>query len=234
MFEIELPNHDSIRPVKIYHRWDIKEEDIVTFDNIKAEHRERYLELDDGSGWYVKVYGVNDYSISTGIGMLRREDYVHQGTLRPVGTFYSGVKKGSQHELVAPYKKWEIALAKTVVSKGYKPRWTERIKMLTLEELQRVADNKDIKAEWFIDRIKDEAENPNATSMGRLKAIGILARIMGTEIEKPITNDRPLLSATINIRQNRRQALPDNKDMEELLTNILDVEHTVVEEEKDA
>jgi hypothetical protein len=191
--------------VSVYHRWDIdNEEDIVGIEATK-EDIGKFFDFKDGSGWYGKIRGVNDIAIRTNMCVVRKKDYVHQSHIRFPHTNYSGVMRTEEHELVRPFTRTEKGLTGCLL-KGKRLKYlSERVKMLTMKKLQEGLKDNGINEDEILDLLKNAARKGNE----KIKAITILARIGGVELEAPKTVSQPLLNVNNNFTIQDRRRNPE-------------------------
>lgn len=233
MMELKLETTRGRRTlITIFHRWDVNPDDIVKVKDCTPEDAGRYLDFEDGSGWLVPIINVYEYTIRTTLCVVKKADYVCKANIHGPNMAYTGAPKSEEHPYVVPYNAYEKRLADFALSGKYTPkRWTARLRMLTLSKLREEAATRGLTEKYFIDKLMLEAEREKGTIGDRLKAIAILGRIMGVELDKKESHGgsrQPLFgNVSITTIQDDRRTQAQVVDFEELpapkeMTNITD------------
>ena len=221
--------HRTYHTNTIYHIWDIPANRKIHTDvkEVKPEHVGDFFQFDDGSGWLSPILTVFPYTIRTELCVIRKQDYVHKANVHPSKVNYTGMKSSHEHFLVRKPTFKERSLARDIAKGKYTPtKWTERMKVLTIEEMQKAGKKLGVDETYFIDKLKGFIEQPTGTIEGKTKALVTLGRVMGVELE----NNKAIGSGnTFNlfntVQQQRRNSIPppETKDMKEILSVYTEV-----------
>lgn len=215
------------RDVTLYHEWDIEDKnDIIDPRNSMKmltyrDVRNKFFKLTDGSELYVKILNKTFKAITTEIGIIKILDYCSFCIIRYPYSNYTGVRSPEEHPLARPYRRTEHLMCGQYISQGKaisKKKITPRIKKMLKDKLKEIAENKGIDAEWIIDRVVSEADNPKNKGAERLEALKMLGRMQGVELDKgavpAVQMNQPLFNFTSNnIQEQRRNQLDESKEI---------------------
>lgn len=134
LFKVTYNGRDYDVPT--YHRWDVGDEDVVSWSDCTKEDAGKYIMFDDGTELYTKVITCNYAVIRTEAGSFRRDDIVHLCIPKYKHSNYSGVISKDEHPLVRPYTRGEKALA-TRMANGEELKFiSNRVKMLCKDNIK--------------------------------------------------------------------------------------------------
>lgn len=214
------------RDVTLYHEWDIEDKnDIIDFNAERGkvytyrETRDKFFKFTDGSDLYVKIKSATFKAIVTEIGVVKIRDYCSFCIIRYPYTNYSGVRSPEEHPLSRPYRRSEHLICGNFISRGKTiSKMTPRIVKMLRDKLKEMSESRNIDADWFIDKIMAEANNPKSRGAERLEAIRMLGRMQGVELDKgsvpAINMSNPLFNFnTPSIQDRRRNMLDESKEI---------------------
>ena len=173
-----------------YHSNDIDDSmKLTNWNALTSLDIDKFILMDDGSELFAKITYVNgDYVRTTG-GTFRIKDIIHCAIPKYEFNGYSGASSKTEHFLVRPPSKNEIAkVNQTLSGKKMTGRMTERVKMLLLERMQERIEDLQINEEFIVDNIVDGAttKDMNGRRDGKwLECIKLLAKLKGFDLEKP-------------------------------------------------
>jgi len=219
MLKVEVMYRENRKIVVVYQEWDISPDEIAG-EKITKDDIGKFYKYNDGSGWYSPILGVSNLSIRTELGVVRRDDYVHQSIVKYPGTSYSGCHRNEEHDYLRSFSVAEQHCAYRLLHDKPVKYLTKRVKMLTLKKLQEKLHNKQIDEEFIIDLLVNAASKGNE----KIKAITILSRIGGVELEPPKqpAGKTPLFLqqnnfTTIQDQRRNMMELPNSKSLKEMI-----------------
>jgi len=180
--QIEVKYREKTKIVDVYHQWDIKKDEIV---GVKATKKDigKYFEFDDGSGWFSKIIGVTPLAVRTEICIVRVADYVHMSKVQYPQTSYSGAYKTEEHDFVREFNRPEHRCVYRLMHEQPIKYLTKRIKMLTVKKLQDKLKSNGVDENFIVGLLVNAASKGNE----KVKAIGMLARIGGVNLEPQLS-----------------------------------------------
>lgn len=212
--------------VTLYHEWDIPDKSrITTWDDITLDDIGKFIQFDDGSGWYTIVTNMNKNRtcIRTEAGMYRRADIVHVCRIKWFRSMYSGIPKEVEHRLVRPYNNSEKKGAAMILAGEPVTHVTLRTKMLVLEKLAEETARHGVTEEYIVGRLKHWSDGDGKHALDSLKT---LARAAGVELnqetkkgpEKVIGIFQQINNNAGTIQDSRRRdVIPHMKEIREIV-----------------
>lgn len=210
----------------VYNEWDVSPSQLIdpfrcyTIDN---KHIGKFVQFNDGSGFYAKIQeGLIQY-IKTSCGMMKHKDYLRISLLKPMHTNYSGLPKSKENFIAKPLCEAEKDRIKSFI-KGEKIGLTRREKVAVIDEIKRKLEEKGITTDWAMNNIVDECTNNKNRGFERLEANKIILRVLGVEVEPKNVQQAPPQALfaqfnSINIQDQRRSdaALPDTPMLKKIV-----------------
>ena len=178
----------------IYHLWDNIPEDMIVRDIHKATEADigKYLLLNDGSDWLVKIRLIGKEDVLTDIGGMYPKDIVNQSIPKPFRGGYSGLFNSYRHLSFFPVSKFETEAAyKMIVEKDFKGSkyFSPSVYMLVLSKMQEIGRDMGVDEGYLVNRLIREADNLKGRGSDRLEALKILSRMMGVELDRKETKE---------------------------------------------
>jgi len=225
MIQLEVTYKQNLKLIEIPHVWDIPEEQkVYDAHAITKDDKGKYYVFDDGSNWCSRIFSVSPTVVRTYLCVVRRDDYIHQAKIHYPYTSYSGVKQTEEHHLIRAYTVGERKVSDLIVS-GQKDMevMTPRVKMLTMEKLGNSMVERGLGQDFIIDSLKNAAVKGNE----KIKAIKILARILGVELEpNEMGGGKGNTYNNLTIQDQRRQGLLTTERRENM-PNINEIKNVV-------
>lgn len=184
MMIVEIVYRGLPQQCALYDTWDVAPEDILTPQEVYSESVGKYALYTDGSRMLARVIHKRGHFFNTSSGLFHKLDYVSVCRPKVKMSGYSGLLFHHEHiKLRRPTEK-ERQLAHDFINNKYPKnhKLPKRCILIVLKDLQERMKSTFINAEWIIDKLKEEAENPKNRGADRIEAIKILCRVGGVEV----------------------------------------------------
>jgi len=142
MVEFKFNTAKSTYTATFYHEWEVKPDQVVSWEHAGKKDYGKYLKFDDGSNLYVMLRNATAKVVVTSGGMYRRYDLVHCPIPMNACTSPFGLNTQDIHPNVKPYTQGEHMAANQLIETGtteYKV--TRRIRMLTQEKIREAMED---------------------------------------------------------------------------------------------
>jgi hypothetical protein len=236
MMKFEIVYRRTSKIVTVWHRWDLKEKDIVTFRQIREKPDEDYVgkfvEFEDGSGWHAQIRYNKMIYVKTNAGMFITTDYKVVSNIKYPETQYSGLYKREEGKHLRSYTSAERFVADGIIRRTIKPkRLLPRIKRLIMDKLKTMLEDEGITSEWVFKKMKELVDSKGTIGdkhkvlidllkINEPAVAGLLSGHGGDNKKIPVFNQ----FNQFNINERKRQeGLPDAKNLNEIIGTVFEV-----------
>jgi hypothetical protein len=188
MITLEMRDKNlKFRFIEVFHVWELDPNDVIhdAYEVDKSHSKKKYYHYDDGSDWCALILSVAILGFSTTLNCVRRDDFVHSTWIHLPGSMYTGVTRMEEHYLVRQYTRRERYMSDMIIAGQANPS-SPRMQVLVMEKLRNAMEMKGLDEDYVINKLMAAAEKGNE----KIKAITILARILGVELVTPSNPNR--------------------------------------------